>query len=170
MRRSLFSLILLLMTLELSAQYISFHHGSMFTTENKLVTTEVAKELFNETEYKEFNSAYNEYIAGSFAVWMGVPTAVLGLTGMYFVYKNNPYVFDLLNGKREYEYWMNEHAGGYMVMMEVLSVAGLASTALGLFPTIHGKNRLKRFAYNYNSKQSLQFQVSPISAGIALAF
>ena len=170
MKQRCFSILLVFITINTSAQYISFHNGAMFTSENKLVSTDMAKEMFNEAEFKEFRSAQREYTAGVLVVGGGAQAAVLGLAGMGLVYMCNPYVFDLMNGKREYEDWMNRHATGGMVLMEVLTVGGLAGTALGLFPTIHGRYRLKRFADDYNSKQSLQFQVSPFGAGFALVF
>lgn len=124
MKQRCFSILLVFITINTSAQYISFHNGAMFTSENKLVSTDMAKEMFNEAEFKEFSSAQREYTAGVLVVGGGAQAAVLGLAG----------------------------------------------TVLGLFPTIHGRYRLKRFADDYNSKQSLQFQVSPFGAGFALAF
>ena len=88
----------------------------------------------------------------------------------YALYRSNPYVFDLMNGTRPYEDWMNRHATGGMGVLVGTAASGLVIAGLGAFHIVHGGERIKIIANTCTPTYSCNVSILPSGICLSVSF
>ena len=143
MSRIVISILIMHLSITSFCQTVTYKHGKLWSDGVSLNYESISQLLGNEV-LDLYKPARSEYVRG--IVLTSVGSAIIACSGLLVIqsYRANPYVFDLMTGKRQFEEeWMNRHAVGGIVIAAGFAASGLIISSFGVFHMIRGSNRIK---------------------------
>ena len=166
-------IVIIILFLQLSflsfGQTISYRHGKLWSNDISLNYESINQQLGPDV-LDLYKPARSEYVKGIVLTGVGSGIFLSSVLMQYALYRSNPYVFDLMNGTRPYEDWMNRHATGGMGVLVGTAASGLVIAGLGAFHIVHGGERIKIIANTCTPTYSCNVSILPSGICLSVSF
>ena len=166
-------IVIIILFLQLSflsfGQTISYRHGKLWSNDISLNYESINQQLGPDV-LDLYKPARSEYVKGIVLTGVGSGIFLSSVLMQYALYRSNPYVFDLMNGTRPYEDWMNRHATGGMGVLVGTAASGLVIAGLGAFHIVHGGERIKTIANTCTPTYSCNVSILPSGICLSVSF